>query len=491
MENRPDGSFLLNYDNYIDRSIILNGCYEREQLDKFCTLIRQQGISQFIDIGANIGLYVVKVGGIENINTIHAFEPVSANRNQLHANVLLNNLNDKVKIFPYALSKNSGTVRFLKNKGDSTGISRVKIGNEDSKFLERFEEIEVKTKRLDELIYFDKTKIAIKIDVEGHELDVLSGMTGLLSKNNCILQVESFVDKRKKVRDMLADYGYRMIYSIGSDYYYSNFPDHSNNVIDFKKSINCYVINLDRSINRLQYISHIFHGLDLDFERISAIDGKLLSEEELNHLTEKSTWQPKLTASEVGYFLSHRECLRRIAEGNEPWGAIFEDDVVLSPKIRPLLQSTDWMPDGADIIKLDTHKTICTLGRRKLINISRKNYYLSRLLSTQYGACSYIISKQCAKKLLDLVQDINAPIDVIYFDSNHGLLHQLNIQQVFPALVMQTGISSTVEKNKKIKRKLSLHRKLIREIRRIYHRNIRATWQSLTRGYYTGKIPFK
>jgi len=255
--------------------------------------------------------------------------------------------------------------------------------------------------------------------------------------------------------------------------------------------IKCYVINLDRSKDRLEHITRIFGEQGLVFERIAAVDGRLLSEEELGRLTAKSTWQPKLTASEVGCFLSHRKCLRQIAEGNEPWVAVFEDDVILSSSIKILLQEDSWIPQNTDIVKLDTNKTICTLSRRKIINIARKKYYLSRLLSAHYGTGCYIISRQCAKKLLDLIQAIKAPIDVIYFDPNKGLLHQLNIQQVIPAPVIQSGMTSTIEKGKKVKEVLPLHAKLTREVRRIYHKNLRATWQTLTRGYYIGRIPFK
>jgi len=362
-----DGTFLLNEGNYIDQKIIINGSYEKEQLEKFCALIQQQNINQFIDIGANIGLYVVKVGGVQTINTIHAFESVLVNRSQLHANVLLNNLTDKVKIWPYALSKNSRTSKFLKNKGDSTGISRIKSGDEDVIFLERFEEIEIQTQKLDDLISLEETRIAIKIDVEGHELDVLSGMAELLAKNTCILQIESFVDKREQVRDILANYGYQMIHNIGSDYYYSNFPEHSNKSIDFEENIKCYVINLDRSTDRRKYINRIFGEKGLVFERVTATDGALLSDKEFDRLTSKRNWPYELTRNEVGCFLSHRECLRRIAENDDPWGAIFEDDIILSQNICPLLKDVSWIPEGTDIVKLDTAEIICIVGRTRPI----------------------------------------------------------------------------------------------------------------------------
>jgi len=257
----------------------------------------------------------------------------------------------------------------------------------------------------------------------------------------------------------------------------------------------CYVINLDRSKDRLEHITHVFNERGLDFERIAAVDGTLLSEEELNHLTAKSTWQPKLTAAEVGCFLSHRECLHRIAEGSEPWAAVFEDDAMLSPHIGIFLQEDSWIPQDADIIKLDTIGMICTLGRRQKLASTEgeiQSYRLARLLSRHYGAEGYIISRQCAKKLYDFTQNITShQIDVIYFDQDLGLLQELNVYQLIPAPVIQSGMVSTIGYSKKIKKNISLQGKAVREAKRIYRRNLLPIWQMLTRGYYTGKIPFK
>jgi len=260
----------------------------------------------------------------------------------------------------------------------------------------------------------------------------------------------------------------------------------------------CYVINLDRSKDRLEHITRVFDEQRLSFERVAAVDGTLLSEEELNHLTAKSTWQPKLTAAEVGCFLSHRECLHRIAEGSDPWVAVFEDDAMLSLHIGPLLRDPEWIPktEKIGVIKLDTNTIgmICVLGKRQKLTNAKgeiRPYRLAPLLSQHYGTAAYIISKQCAKKLYDLIQDITAPIDVILFDQNTGLLQELNVHQLIPAPVIQSGMTSTIGYSKKIKKNISLQDKAVREAKRIYRRNLLPIWQMLTRGYYTGKIPFK
>jgi hypothetical protein len=87
-----------------------------------------------------------------------------------------------------------------------------------------------------ELAYFDKADsnikiqnkiIAIKIDVEGHELNVLKGMKKIIINNKVILQIEIFNQYKKITNNFLLKNNFKRfnkIYSDGKiDYYYKNF----------------------------------------------------------------------------------------------------------------------------------------------------------------------------------------------------------------------------------------------------------------------------
>jgi len=115
-------------------------------------------------------------------------------------------------------------------------------------------------------------------------------------------------------------------------------------------------------------------------------------------------------------------------------------------------------------------------------------------LSDHYGTGGYIISQQCAKILFDSIKYAIAPIDEIYFNIRYGMLGELNVQQIIPAIVMhQSEIQSTILEhrfNKKKKYNRSIASSLSREIQRTYQRNIRPHWLALTRGYRTEKIDF-
>ena len=47
--------------------------------------------------------------------------------------------------------------------------------------------------------------MALKIDVEGHEINALNGIKQLINKNKCIIQIEIFNENFEKVNQFLID----------------------------------------------------------------------------------------------------------------------------------------------------------------------------------------------------------------------------------------------------------------------------------------------
>lgn len=216
---------MLNYKNYIDRKILVDGHYEPEQVARFSGFATRMQATYFFDIGANIGVYTVHMARIPTIHTIVSFEPMPANRSQLHANILLNGLVGMVEVYPYALSNIAGKAVFLQNKGNSTGRSRLKETNIHMLDETKFEEVIVQTKRLDEISKIENQTLAIKIDVEGHELMVLEGMPSILKNNICLLQIECYPESTAITEKFLQGLGYSLITTINADRYYSNSPE--------------------------------------------------------------------------------------------------------------------------------------------------------------------------------------------------------------------------------------------------------------------------
>ena len=66
--------------------------------------------------------------------------------------------------------------------------------------------------------------LAIKIDVEGHEIYTLKGLTNILKNNHCLLLIEILDPNYDKVDNFLKMIAYKKIFKSKrrSDYVYTN-----------------------------------------------------------------------------------------------------------------------------------------------------------------------------------------------------------------------------------------------------------------------------
>lgn len=204
---------LLDVDNYVDRQITLHGDYEPEQQDFLLDRMRALGCDVFVDVGANIGLYSLRIALAGLAPRILAFEPDERNRLQLGANLLLNRLAGRVTVLPQAVSDITGSARFAPAGGGSTGKSR----------LAQDGGIEVGCVTLDEAVPDSGRRIFVKMDIEGHELAACRGMAGCVARNRVFLQVECFAANLPALRDLLAEQGMRPVRTIRDDHYFANF----------------------------------------------------------------------------------------------------------------------------------------------------------------------------------------------------------------------------------------------------------------------------
>jgi FkbM family methyltransferase len=139
----------------------------------------------FLDIGANWGAYLFAALG--HSASAHAFEPqptLAAVLTRAHRR------NQRVLIHNVALSNQSGFCEIRIPRND-IGYSTIQASNrlEGKADLSRgVEAVRVQTQRIDELSLPEVA--CIKIDVEGHEQEVLEGGLGLLARDRPAVLVE-------------------------------------------------------------------------------------------------------------------------------------------------------------------------------------------------------------------------------------------------------------------------------------------------------------
>lgn len=176
------------------------------------------------------------------------------------------------------------------------------------------------------------------------------------------------------------------------------------------------VINLDQSIDRWKAIKPQFDALGLDVVRISAVLGKALSEtERQKHLRPMEFgYLYPLTPNEIGCFLSHRKAWDAFLASGEDWGVFFEDDMRLSPDIKPFVESDIWIPSGVDVLKFYAPGTDILIDRKTLktplgVNLVRQIRPIS------FGTVCYALSRKAAQAAFEQSHTFCSPIDYFMF----------------------------------------------------------------------------
>jgi len=132
----------------------------------------------FIDVGANFGLWSLYASLIIKNGKVFSYEPVSINYKRLLENIRLNNIKN-IKTFKLGISNKEEELEIFipEDLGSSSIVSIY------SKKTEK-----IKLKSLDNLD-FENIKL-IKIDVEGFELKVLEGAKQILKLQRPIIIIE-------------------------------------------------------------------------------------------------------------------------------------------------------------------------------------------------------------------------------------------------------------------------------------------------------------
>ncbi len=204
--------WLIDWSNTVDKKVPFK-LYEDDQINYLINKIKIYKPEYFLDIGAHGGLYsIILQKKFADLN-IFAFEPDLQNRYQLYSNLFLNEFENKIKVYDFGLSSKNTEVPFGILKKTNRGAKRIK-DNGDYK-------ISVKT--LDKIFTKKRKNCFLKIDVEGHEKEVIFGSQKVLKENNCFLQVEITNNKNfKEFNSLMNNLGYYLINKI-KDYYFSNY----------------------------------------------------------------------------------------------------------------------------------------------------------------------------------------------------------------------------------------------------------------------------
>jgi glycosyl transferase family 25 len=252
-----------------------------------------------------------------------------------------------------------------------------------------------------------------------------------------------------------------------------------------------FVVNLDRSPERMERFLLRTERLGLEFIRISAVDGRNLTESTLKKFHRRCPANRAVSYGELGCFLSHLAVWTRIASAKHAWSFVAEDDFHFSADAKLFLESDEWLPSHVQLLKAETMQTTVRMSSVPLREM--RGIRLRWLRSYHGGTAGYFISSSGASKLIELAEYHCEPVDHFIFGQSRAQRHQLAIAQMDPAIGIQAALiedqpSSSSEldfdreefwNNHPLSRKPRGLRKIARELQRVAKDLSRPAYQAI------------
>jgi len=229
-----------------------------------------------------------------------------------------------------------------------------------------------------------------------------------------------------------------------------------------------YLINLERSTDRLELMKKEFSKSNLTFERISAIDAKNLKGDEyfINNKYDRD-----LLGGEIGCYLSHVNALQKFLNSDNDFVLIIEDDAMLPENLKHSVEEV-----------MDQYDDLSTKHRWDVLKLNSRRRYIKikdvKNTDLFIGACGTSIpittiaaiwTKKGAEKFLKVClakgkPEIKRPIDC---ELQHPWEYDLLIYNLLPSLITNFPVESEIQLDLS-KRKAELFRQIKYELNRLF-----------------------
>lgn len=222
-----------------------------------------------------------------------------------------------------------------------------------------------------------------------------------------------------------------------------------------------YIIHLATSVGRAENVAQLLQDLP-QAEVVDAVDGRDPEQISGIHQAPGTLHHPpypfRLNAGEVGCFLSHRRCWQMIAEGDEPYGLVAEDDLSIDPvPFAAAMALVERYADEDSFIRLPSKPREKPLGA--VAKQGNASLFLPRTIGLQ--AICQVVGRKAARRLLAVSETIDRPIDTTV------QMHWVTDQRVY---TIQPNGCSVHKFPSTIQQKTRTSNLPVREIQRAHYR---------------------
>ncbi|WP_090140472.1 glycosyltransferase family 25 protein [Limnohabitans sp. DM1] len=173
----------------------------------------------------------------------------------------------------------------------------------------------------------------------------------------------------------------------------------------------CFVVNLDRSPERLARISVQLQQANIEFCRFAAVDGSKIDWRSPNMLDIQSYHRhhgKEPTAGEVGCFASHVGLMRTFLEGPHAYCLVLEDDAIVPTDFLSLVEALIVSPACGDMTMLYGNRPGLAV---KTARLGDGKHDVVGYFGKQTGTVAYLINRKAARAYVDNLLPMRLPID--------------------------------------------------------------------------------
>ncbi len=234
-----------------------------------------------------------------------------------------------------------------------------------------------------------------------------------------------------------------------------------------------FIINLDRRPDQWATMAAQMDRLGIKAVRIPAVDAHLLAaqeERQKNH-GKRPFWRINLGAA--AGMLGHSRAMIDLLGSSAPAALILEDDAELAPDTPRLLDSVDWWPAGAHVVRLESHvQTSAGLYKSSPLwgsstGRTPSGRALHRLERWCPGTAAYLIDRRGAQIALAAFADPYHTTDQTLFNLRYSVTaRRLRTVQILPAMARQREEDGTDQQGWRSKAELQGWKQLAYRLRR-------------------------
>jgi glycosyl transferase family 25 len=201
------------------------------------------------------------------------------------------------------------------------------------------------------------------------------------------------------------------------------------------------LINLDRDVDRLDWMTAQLERLGLTFERFAAVRGDALPPALARYFADAPATAHPLSTGEIGCYASHLAIMEEIVATGAAATLVLEDDLALEGDLLRVLEAVDRLPPDWDLVRL----TGLGPGGRVPVAPLAPGLDLVKYVSVPMGNGAYLISRKGAARYLAWARG-RPLVDPIDHDLHRVWTCRMKTYGVSPDPVRQNVlVGSTIE----------------------------------------------